>query len=262
MTSARRQPRLDREEQLELARSYHHGNRQAGQALALSNLGLVVRIARQLGKHLRGHELDLIQEGNEGLLRAMRLFDPDRGVAFTTYAAWWIRAYVFRYVLQNWRLVRIGATAAQRRAFFNLSREKRRLEARGERADLAVLSSRLGVEEQELGNLARHIATPEAGEDSALSLRAPLTEQPDEKLARREQEEILHTVLDELEREAPERERRVIEARWRREEPVTLRACGKSLGISGERVRQIEQDLTLRLRRGVTRATHGLQKSA
>jgi len=158
--------------------------------------------------------------------------------------------------------VRIGATAAQRRAFFNLSREKRRLEARGERADLAVLSSRLGVEEQELGNLARHIATPEAGEDSALSLRAPLTEQPDEKLARREQEEILHTVLDELEREAPERERRVIEARWRREEPVTLRACGKSLGISGERVRQIEQDLTLRLRRGVTRATHGLQKSA
>ena len=248
MSASRRVPRLEREEQLELARQHRRGDKRAGQALVLCNLGLVVQIARHFGARLRGHELDLIQEGSEGLLRALRLFDPDRGVAFTTYAAWWIRAHVFRYVLQNWRLVRIGGSNQQRQIFFTLGREQQRLEARGERADLSVIAGRMGVDPQLASELAQHIGNAEVEESAALALCTPEEQRPDALAERNEELRILRQLVSELEHEAPARERRVIEARWRRDEPPTLRECGAALGVSGERVRQIERDLTAQLR--------------
>jgi RNA polymerase sigma-32 factor len=247
MAASRRVPRQDREEELELVRRHRHGDARAGQALTLCHLGLVVRIARHLGGGLRGQELDLVQEGFEGLLHALRTFDPDRGVPFSAHAAWWIRAYVLRFVMRNWRLVRVGGTHAQRVAFFNLHRELRRAEARGEPPDFAEIAQRLGMDGAALQELAQHLALPEGGEDASLRLPAPAEQRPDALAEDHERRTLLHRLLDDLERELPARERAVMADRWRCAEPRTLRACGEDLGLTGERVRQIERGLLTRL---------------
>ena len=135
--------------------------------LITANLRLVVKIAQE---YRRAHRnlLDLIQEGNLGLIQAVQRYDPFRGVKLSTYAAWWIRAYILKFILANWRIVRIGTTQAQRRLFFNLRRERDRLEKMGVETDSKQLAAALDVSETEVVEMERRLAASE------MSLDAPV----------------------------------------------------------------------------------------
>jgi RNA polymerase sigma-32 factor len=131
MSELRRYPLLSPEEEHELAVQYkEYGDVQAAYRLVTANLRLVVMIARSYQRAFQ-NLLDLVQEGNVGLMEAVRNFDPYRGVRFPSYAVWWVRAYIIRYIMNNWRMVKIGTTQAQRKLFFNLERERKRLESEG-----------------------------------------------------------------------------------------------------------------------------------
>ncbi|HET9062364.1 MAG TPA: sigma-70 family RNA polymerase sigma factor, partial [Candidatus Binatia bacterium] len=131
LAEIRRYPVLSREEEHELAvRYFEHEDEEAAYRLITSNLRLVVMIAREYQRAFH-NLLDLVQEGNVGLLEAVKKFDPYRGVRLPSYAVWWIRAYIIRYIMNNFRLVKVGTTQAQRRLFFNLQKEKARLESEG-----------------------------------------------------------------------------------------------------------------------------------
>ena len=141
---------LSREEEHALAVEYKEfGNIEAAYKLVTANLRLVVMIAREYQKSFK-NLLDLIQEGNMGLMEAVKNFDPYRGVRFPSYAVWWIRAYMIRYIMNDWRMVKIGTTQAQRKLFFNLQKEKDRIEAEGLVVGPKLLAQRLNVKEDEV----------------------------------------------------------------------------------------------------------------
>jgi RNA polymerase sigma-32 factor len=258
----RRYPLLSREEEHELAVRYkEHRDVEAAYRLVTGNLRLVVMIAREYQRSFR-QLLDLIQEGNIGLMEAVKSFDPYRGVRFPSYAVWWIRAYIIRFVMNNWRMVKLGTTQAQRKLFFNLQKEKDRLEAEGFVAGPKLLAERLDVKEREIVEMEQRLG------GSDLSVDVPL----------REGEEA--TLLDVLRSGAPTAEEQVADADLRRrvserirefgatlrdkdrvifdhrllaEEPLTLQEIGDRYGISRERVRQIESRLKRRLREHLER---------
>src|ERR1043166_2636074 len=150
LTEIRRFPLLTREEEHRLAVEYkEYGNVEAAYKLVTGNLRLVVMIAREYQKAFK-NLLDLIQEGNMGLMEAVKNFDPYRGVRFPSYAVWWIRAYIIRYIMSDWRMVKIGTTQAQRKLFFNLQREKEKIEAEGLTPGPKLLAQRLQVKEDEV----------------------------------------------------------------------------------------------------------------
>ena len=150
LAELRRYPLLSREEERRLAVRYkERHDLEAAYRLVTANLRLVVLIAREYQRAFR-NLLDLIQEGNIGLMEAVKNFDPYRGIRFPSYAVWWIRAYIIRYIMNNWRMVKIGTTQAQRKLFFNLQKEKERLEAEGFVAGPALLAQRLDVKESEV----------------------------------------------------------------------------------------------------------------
>src|SRR3982750_761807 len=147
LQALRRYPLISREEEHELAVRYVETHeRSTARKLITANLRLVVKISQE---YRRAHRnlLDLIQEGNVGLIQAVQRYDPFRGVKLSTYAAWWIRAYILKFILANWRMVRIGTTQAQRRLFFNLRRERERLEKMGVETDSKKLAAVLDVSE-------------------------------------------------------------------------------------------------------------------
>src|SRR5262249_40123220 len=146
----RRFPLLSREQEHTLAVEYYERRDVvAARKLVEANLRLVVKIAHE---YRRAHRtlLDLIQEGNVGLMQAVKKYDPYRGVKLSSYAAWWIRAYILKFILNNWRLVKIGTTQAQRKLFFNLRKEREKLEKEGFVPDTKLLAERLHVTEQEV----------------------------------------------------------------------------------------------------------------
>ena len=137
---------LSREETEELAiRFKETGDPNAAYRLVSSNLRLVVKVAMDFQKYWMQNFMDLVQEGNVGLVQATKKFDPYRGVKFSYYAAYWIRAYILKFIMDNWRLVKIGTTQAQRKLFFSLNKEKKLLEAQGFRPDVKLLAERLNV---------------------------------------------------------------------------------------------------------------------
>src|SRR5512143_843295 len=149
---------LSREEEHRLAVRYkEHQDIEAAYRLVTANLRLVVMIARNYQRAFRTL-LDLVQEGNVGLMEAVKNFDPYRGVRFPSYAVWWIRAYIIRYVINNWRMVKIGTTQAQRKLFFNLQKEKDRLEAEGFRAGPKLLAQHLDVKEAEVVEMEQRLS--------------------------------------------------------------------------------------------------------
>ena len=170
MHSLRNHPVLSREEEHELAAHYAKTQEpSAARKLITANLRLVVKIAQE---YRRAHRnlLDLIQEGNVGLIQAVQRYDPFRGVKLSTYAAWWIRAYILKFILANWRMVRIGTTQAQRRLFFNLRRERERMEKMGIETDSRRLAAALDVSEGDVVEMERRLAASET------SLDAPVRE--------------------------------------------------------------------------------------
>src|SRR5689334_7347006 len=164
----RRYPLLSREDEHELAvQFYKTGDLAAARRLVEANLRLVVKIAHEYRRAYR-NLLDLIQEGNVGLMQAVKKYDPYRGVKLSSYAAWWIRAYILKFILANWRLVEIGTTQAQRKLFFNLRKEKEKLESLGFDASSKALAEALDVPEREVIDMEKRLGQGE------MSLDAPL----------------------------------------------------------------------------------------
>ncbi len=264
MAEVSRHPLLTREEEHELAVRYKEtGDVQAAYALVASNLRLVVKIAHEY-RRTAFQLLDLIQEGNLGLMQAVKKYDPLKGVKLSSYAAWWIRAYIIRFLMENWRLVRLGTTQAQRKLFFNLSKEREKLIARGIDPTPRLLAKNLDVEEREVEEMAARMGAddlsldaPARGADEGAATpmdRLPSAANPpadvalgEEQLRRlfREQLEVFAKTI------ADEKERFIFEHRLlppEGTEPLTLQEVGDRYRLTRERVRQIEAKLTSRLR--------------
>src|SRR5262245_13084498 len=168
LAEIRRIPVLSREEEHELAVRWHeHGDRPAAWRLVTSNLRLVVMIAREYQRAFH-NLLDLVQEGNVGVLEAVKNFDPYRGIRFPSYAVWWIRAYIIRYIMNNWRLVKIGTTQAQRKLFFNLQKEREKLEREGFAPLPRLIAQRLDVREKEVVEMEQRLAARDLSVDTPL----------------------------------------------------------------------------------------------
>jgi len=260
MQEARRFPLLTREEEKELAtRLFEHGDTVAARKLVEANLRLVVKIAYE---YRRAHKnlLDLVQEGNIGLIQAVRKFDPYRGVKLSSYAAFWIRAYILKFILNNWRLVKIGTTQAQRKLFFNLRKEKERLERLGFQPSSALLAENLQVTEKEVDEMEKRMAAPEASLDAPVSSdddgsRTRLDylpsneERPDQIVEQSEFSNLLKTKLEVFAQTLQGREQTIFRERWLTEDPLTLQEIGDRYQVSRERARQLEKRMLDRLKK-------------
>lgn len=249
---------LSREETEELAiRFKETGDPNAAYRLVSSNLRLVVKVAMDFQKYWMQNFMDLVQEGNVGLVQATKKFDPYRGVKFSYYAAYWIRAYILKFIMDNWRLVKIGTTQAQRKLFFSLNKEKKLLEAQGFRPDVKLLAERLHVKESDVVEMSQRM------DNWDVSLEAPVrSDSEDEqksflpsggpgiedKVAGRQMRERLGKVLAAVDDRLNDKERMILQTRLLTDEPKTLQTIADEFGISRERVRQIEANLLKKLR--------------
>jgi len=256
LAEARRYPLLSREEEHDLAVRYKE-KEDVGAAyrLVTSNLRLVVMIAREYQRASR-NILDLVQEGNIGLMEAVKRFDPYRGVRFPSYAVWWIRAYIIRYLINNWRMVKLGTTQAQRKLFFNLHKEKERLEREGFSPAPKLIAQRLDVKESEVVEMQQRLAgadvsvdAPTDSEGSATLLDfLPGRGGTEDDVAKAEFRAVVGEKMRAFGSHLKGKEARIFTARLLTEEPLTLQDIGDEYGISRERVRQIEQRLKNRLK--------------
>ena len=253
----RRYPLLTREEEHELAvKFYETGDLTAARRLVEANLRLVVKIAHEYRRAYRTL-LDLVQEGNVGLMQAVKKYDPYRGVKLSSYAAWWIRAYILKFILNNWRLVKIGTTQAQRKLFFNLRKEKEKLEREGFVPETKILAERLNVSEQEVIDMERRLGSAEMSLDAPLSnddeggrTRMDMVQggtRPDVEAETGEFTDMLRQKLEAFGAQLSGRERTIFEERMLNDSPSTLQEIGEKYNISRERARQIESRLKTKL---------------
>jgi RNA polymerase sigma-32 factor len=248
---------LSREEEHELAVQYkEYGDVEAAYKLVTANLRLVVMIAREYQKSFR-NLLDLIQEGNMGLMEAVKNFDPYRGVRFPSYAVWWIRAYMIRYIMNDWRMVKIGTTQAQRKLFFNLQKEKEKIEAEGLTPGPKLLAQRLNVKEDEVVEMEQRLASRDLsvdvplGNDDEATLLHFLPDQkqnPEEQFAESQYRDLLRQKMEQFASGLKDKELVIYRERLVNDEPLTLREIGEKYGISRERVRQIEERVKRKLK--------------
>jgi len=244
-------PVLSREDEQELARQFRdHDDLQAARRLVMSQLRFVVHIAR--GYNGYGLPLnDLVQEGNIGLMKAVKRFDPDVGVRLVSFAVHWIRAEIHEYVLRNWRLVKIATTKAQRKLFFNLRKSKKYLGWLS-KDETEAIANDLGVSAREVTEMEKRLAGQDMAFDPAPSddeemAYAPAhylpssTPDPAELIEtddwQRQSSGQLHNALQNLD----ERSRQILQARWLAEKKTTLQDLAKRYEVSAERIRQIEQ---------------------
>jgi RNA polymerase sigma-32 factor len=257
LSEIRRFPLLSREDESAIAHRYLKLHDPAdAYRLVTANLRLVVKIAHEFARASR-NLLDLIQEGNVGLMEAVKNFDPYRGIRFPSYAVWWVRAYIYRYLINNWRLVKIGTTQAQRKLFFNLRKETERLEAEGFTAQPKLLAQRMGVKESEVREMQERMAQSEvsldqpAGPNDDTPLGDALPDHasnPEEEAARLEWREFARDQVEKFARTLTDKEFEIFRARLMTEDPPTLQEVGARFKLSRERVRQIEARLKQRLR--------------
>ncbi|MBI5482650.1 MAG: RNA polymerase factor sigma-32 [Deltaproteobacteria bacterium] len=256
----RQYPLLTREEEHLLAVRYtKRGDLEAARDLVTANLRLVVKIAHEYQRAYR-NLLDLIQEGNIGLMQAVKKYDPYRGVKFSSYAAWWIRAYVLKFILNNWRLVKIGTTQAQRKLFFNLRKEKERLEVLGFEVEPKLLAERLEVTEQEVREMEQRLGSPEVSLDAPLKsdesegrtfmdvMPGAERTRPDAQVEGTEFSALLRQKLEAFAVTLEGREATIFRERLLSDPPLTLQEIGERYGISRERARQLEKRLLERVR--------------
>ncbi|MGM0417324.1 MAG: sigma-70 family RNA polymerase sigma factor [Thermodesulfobacteriota bacterium] len=244
---------LTREQEIELGKKVQDENDpDAAYVLATSNLRLVVKIALEFQKVWMQNLLDLIQEGNIGLMQAVQKFDPYKGVKFSYYASFWIKAYILKFIMDNWRLVKIGTTQGQRKLFFKLKKEKQKLEEEGFDPQPKLLSSRLGVTQKEIVEMEQRL------DNWDMSLNAPVKDDSDTEkmsfvtdnlssaediLANKEMRNMLKEKIDDFAQTLNEREKDIFENRLFSDEPLTLQDLGDKYQISRERVRQVEKSI-------------------
>jgi RNA polymerase sigma-32 factor len=228
--------------------------------LVTANLRLVVKIAYEYRRAYK-NIMDLIQEGNIGLMQAVKRYDPYRGVKLSSYAAWWIRAYILRFILNNWRLVKLGTTQAQRKLFFNLRKKRAELQALGIDPTNAEIAKQLDVPENEVEEMDARLQASEKSLDAPVGdsegraiakvdMMPSAVEGPESLMADGELQALLKEKLGEFRRtlEGKDKELAIFDERLVADEPLTLQELGDRFGISRERVRQLEQRLTGKLR--------------
>jgi RNA polymerase sigma-32 factor len=248
---------LTREEEHDLAVRYKESqDLDAAYRLVTANLRLVVMIARDYQRATR-NLLDLIQEGNIGLMEAVKNFDPYRGIRFPSYAVWWIRAYIIRFLMNNWRLVKVGTTQAQRKLFFNLQKEKDRLEAEGIRPGPKLIAQRLDVKESEViemdqrlsgSDLSIDATTDDSDGRSLLDVLPSTGQTAEQEVAAAEFRQQVSEKIRSFGETLKDKEAVIFQSRLLAEEPLTLQDIGERYGISRERVRQIEARLKKKLK--------------
>ncbi len=252
-------PMLEPEEEVQLARRVRdYNDAQAAFRLVSSHLRLVVRIALDFQRRWMQNVLDLIQEGNVGLLRAVNKFDPDKGIKFSYYASFWIKAYILKFIMDNWRMVKIGTTQAQRKLFYNLNREKQKLLQQGFDPDSAMLSQRLGVSEDQVVEMEQRLDSNDVSldvpvsDESGSASRMDFLPSPDLEaeayLANTEMSDIINSSLSKLIPRLSEKELFILRHRLLTDEPMTLREIGEHYHVTRERVRQLEVRLLEKLK--------------
>ncbi len=258
LSEVRRYALLSREDEHALALRYkEQGDLDAAYGLVTANLRLVVMIARQYQKATR-NLLDLIQEGNIGLMEAVKNFDPYRGIRFPSYAVWWVRAYIIRYLINNWRIVKLGTTQAQRKLFFNLQKEKDRLEAEGIVPGPKLIAQRLDVKESEVVEMEQRLGARDLSIDasfdsaddggSLLDVLPSHERTAEQQVAEAEFRQQVNEQIRAFGATLKDKEAVIFNARLLAEKPATLQEIGDQYGISRERVRQIEERLKKRLK--------------
>lgn len=266
LAEVRRHPLLTQEEELELARRYRDTqDPEAAERLVTANLRLVVKLAFQYHRQW-SNVLDLIQEGNVGLVEALSRYDPGRGIRFSSYAQYWIRAMILRFLMDNFRLVRLGSTRSGRKLFFQLQKERERLLREGLPATTLQLAERLDVPEHEVIAVDRHLRAP------ALSFDAPIGDAEDGRVLSDVVSDGLSTAPDDAVAQAElgaqvqehlgsfaktltdEREQAIWYDRLTAADPAPLSTLGKRFGVSKERIRQVEARLRKRLKKHLQEA--------
>ncbi len=261
-------PLLTPEEEEKITKAYYETKDPAlASRIVTSNLRLVVKIALDFQKLWMQNFLDLIQEGNVGLMHAVRKFDPYKGVKFSYYASFWIKAYIMKFIMDNWRLVKIGTTQAQRKLFYNLNKEKERMKALGYDPTPKRISESLNVKEQDVVAMDQRMGSWE------VSLNAPVRDDSDDKhmdflasndtsiesnVARREVARQLSHQLKEFAKELKDKEKVIFEKRLMAEDPLTLQQLGTEFGVSRERVRQIEARVKQKLKKFLENRVHDI----
>ncbi len=253
LMEVRKIPLLTPEEEKTLAIKYkEEGDMQAAYKLVTANLRLVVKIALEHQRQWMLNLLDLIQEGNLGLMQAVKNFDPYRGVKLSYYSSYWIKAYILKFIMDNWRLVKIGTTQVQRKLFFNLQKEKNRLEKLGFYPGPARLAEALDTDEEKVVEMEQRLGDWEpsldqpAGEDwreTRGDMMSNTGELADSRLADAQLQQLFMNKLLDFRETIDDKELEILEQRILSEDPVTLLSIGKKYGVTKERVRQIESRL-------------------
>ncbi len=250
-------PVLSRKEETELAIRYRDmHDAQAGQILITSNLRFVIKVA--LGYRNYGVKLmDLIQEGNIGLMKAVERYDPDKGYRLISYAIWWIRAYIQNYIIRSWSLVKIGTTQAQRKLFYRISDLPEAVDADDRQENVAKLALKIHVTENEVVDMAARLKAHDLSLDDSIGDRSrdsfadtlkDNTPDQEEVLSELEEREDLKEWADRALESLNAREKYIVEKRILSEEPITLKELGKHFGITRERARQIERSALEKLK--------------
>ena len=256
LQEAKRYPILSEEEEKELAiRLTETGDVDAAYQLTTANLMLVVKIAMTFKREWQ-NVMDLVQEGNIGLMKAVKNFDPFRGVRLSAYATWWIKSYILKYILDNWRLVRVGTTNSRRKLLFNLKKEKERLEREGFDPSTKLLAEHFGVDENEIIDVEASIGAVDVSMDTptrADSSMTPAQSLSDGKSLEKRAEidqfrEILQQKIEGFKSELKPGEIEILEKRVLSESPQSLQELGNERGVTREAVRQAEQRLLKKFR--------------
>ena len=252
MAEVSRHPLLSRDEEMSLAYAFRDdGDVSAAHQMVVGNLRFVVKIAHEY-RHYGLKKLDLIQEGNMGLMMAVKKFDPDRGYRLISYAVWWIRAQIQSFIQRSWSMVKVGMTGSRRKLFFKLRSERALLEKNalpGEKPTNAEIAKHLGVSEADVDAMEVVMAgrdfsldttlTDESG-TSHLDLLADENASQEEYVAQLEEHQVVREKLAEVAADSNEKEQYIIEHRLLDEEPMSLQEIGTHFGVSRERIRQLE----------------------
>lgn len=252
LNEVRKYPVLSKEEEQKVAKKFYDTkDPAAGELLVKSNLRFVVKVAAEYSK-FSNRMIDLIQEGNVGLMHAVKEFNPYKGNRLITYAVWWIRGYMQEFLMRQFSMVRIGTTANQRKLFYQLQKQKAELEQMSSPERILELSHQLGIPEDEITEMVKRISSrdvsidkPVGDEDSGVSLGSLLRKDDgslalDDKLALEEQIDLLKEAIERVRPDLSEKELIILEERILNDEPLTLQEIGEKYKISREAVRQNE----------------------
>lgn len=261
LNELRKYPLLSKDEELKIAHRYFETkDPEAAQKLVQSNLRFVVKIAAEYAK-FSSRMIDLIQEGNVGLMHAVKEYNPNKGARLITYAVWWIRGYIQEYLMRQFSMVRIGTTANQRKLFYQLQKQKQDLEKMMSPEALTELSLKLGIPEDEIAEMSKRLSGRDVSldkpvgndSDDSVSLGSLLKKDDgglplDERMALEEQILILKEAVEKIHDSLNDKEKILLSERILNEEPLTLQEIGEKYGISREAVRQNEARLIQKIK--------------